>query len=564
MSFPPASASAVLGERLVRALARAGSDEQATHGVLRELAAALDARLAILWLLDNETGVLRVADDWAIGDEVLDLRRVGRRLTFAPGVGLPGRVLDTLVAASVDDVGADPDFPRADIALEAGLRSVVAAPLLSPDGPLGVLELFGQTPGVLVQRLDDVRRAGVQLGSYLGRRRIEQRLRASEESSASIVGAALDCIVTMDHRGRVIDFNPAAERTFGYERDETIGELLADLIIPPDLRDAHHRALSEFVLHRRPTILDRRLELTGMRASGSTFPVELTVTRLGTREPPVFVGFLRDITERAAAEEQLARLLEREQAARRRAEEAEHAALEVATVLQRSLLPPRLPEIAGLRIGAAYRAGSEGWAVGGDFYDVFKLARGRWGVAIGDVCGKGPGAAALTAMLRYGLRDSAVRENCPSDVLRAVNAELLRSAEGDFVTAIFATIDVAGAEPEVCLAVAGHPLPLLRDADGAVVPVGRLGGLLGVFPEAEVHDAGLRLRAGQTLLLYTDGATEAATAEGRLGEAGLARVLAASGATDPQATVDEIDAAILASRLPGAADDLALLAISAA
>ena len=548
----------------MRVLAGAATDQQAVNGVLCELASSLDARLATLWLIDETTGLLRVADDWAPADEAAELRRVSRRLTFAPGVGLPGRVFDTLVAAAVEDVAVEMDFPRADVVLKSGLRSAVAVPLLSPEGPLGVIELFSRTPEWLLPGLDDVSRAGVQLGAYLGRRRVEQRLRASEEAGASIVAAALDCVVTMDHRGRVVDFNPAAERTFGYARDETIGELLADLIIPPGLRDAHQRAVSAFLTHRRPTILGQRLELVGMRADGSTFPVELTVTRLGTQEPPVFVGFLRDITERQAAEEQLERLLEREQAARRRAEDAEQAALEVASVLQSSLLPPRLPEISRLRLGAAYRAGTAGWAVGGDFYDVFKLARGRWAVAIGDVCGKGPRAAARTATLRYALRDSAVRETSPSEVLSAVNAELLRGAEGEFVTGIFATVDVNTTQPEICLAVAGHPLPLLRTDNGAVHQVGRYGSLLGAFPGTTAHDVSVRLLRGQTLVLFTDGATEACTADGRFGESGLAQALRNSTANDPQAMVDELEAAVLAARVPGAADDLALLAISAA
>jgi PAS domain S-box-containing protein len=206
---------------------------------------------------------------------------------------------------------------------------------------------------------------GQQLGFYLGRRRVEDRLRASEESSASIVQAALDCIITMDHRGRVLDFNPAAELTFGYERDETIGELLAELIIPPEFRDAHHQALAAYVERRQASIMGHRLELVGMRRDGTQFPVELTVTRVGTREPPVFAGFIRDIGERRAAEEQLGRLLEREQAERARAEHAERATRDVAEALQRSLLPPKLPVVPGLALGAAYRAGTVGWQVGG-------------------------------------------------------------------------------------------------------------------------------------------------------------------------------------------------------
>jgi serine phosphatase RsbU (regulator of sigma subunit) len=162
------------------------------------------------------------------------------------------------------------------------------------------------------------------------------------------------------------------------------------------------------------------------------------------------------------------------------------------------------------------------------------------------------------------LRDAAVRENCPSDVLRAVNMELLRSAEGDFVTGVFATVDVTGAQPDICLAVAGHPLPLLRTPDGVVAPVGRNGTLLGAFAKTRAHDVRVELFPGHTLLLYTDGATEAVTTEGRFGEGRLARALGHSTAEDPQQIVEDIESAIVAARLPGAADDLALLAVRSA
>jgi PAS domain S-box-containing protein len=318
------AAGGELGHRLVRALSAARSSRAASEAVLREIAHTLDSPIAVLWLLDEQSGLLRWQQDWASGDELDELRGVVRRLTFAPGVGLLGAVVERLEPAWAEDVGTDPNFPRADVALRAGMRSVIAAPVVSPDGVTGVMEFFGRTPHApTAEQVEDVTMGGRQLAAYLGRLRIEDRLRASEESSASIVQAALDCIVTMDHRGRVIDFNPAAEATFGYEREAVIGELLADLIIPPQLREAHARALSRFVQDRAPTILGQRLELLGMRADGSTLPVELTVTRLGTREPPVFAGFIRDITDRRELEAEQSRLLRAALLARAQAEAAE-------------------------------------------------------------------------------------------------------------------------------------------------------------------------------------------------------------------------------------------------
>ena len=566
VSLPPPRPSTVgLGERVVRALSLARDDGAAAEAVLGQVARALGAPLGTLWLLDERTGLLRWYRDWAADEGGEELRRVARRLTFAPGVGLPGTVFANVEPAWVEDVASDPAFPREELARAAGMRSALAAPLVSPDGPLGVIEFFAPVARVPArEELEAVSMGGRQLAAYLGRRRVEDRLRISEEASASIVSAALDCVITMDHRGRVVDFNPAAESTFGYERDEAIGELLADLIIPEELRAAHQRALAAYVEHRTPTILGRRLELVGMRADGSTFPVELTVTRLGTREPPVFAGFVRDITDRHAAEAELERLLQREREERARAEAAERATREVAEALQQSLLPPHLPSIAGLEIGAAYRGGTVGWHIGGDFYDVFAIAPDQWAIAIGDVCGKGPRAASVTANVRYALRYAAARESSPAAILETVSEQLLRDTQGEFCTAVLATVDVSGGVPRFCMAVAGHPLPLIARRDGRVEPVGSHGPLLGAFPSTQFEQVAFDLPAGELLVLYTDGVTEALTGEGRFGEPRLASMLSDTVDRHPQEVADLVDETVLAARVADGADDVAVLAVRAA
>ena len=138
------------------------------------------------------------------------------------------------------------------------------------------------------------------------RKRAERALREGEERMRAVLESALDCIVTMDHQGRVVEFNPAAEKTFGYKRDATIGQLLADLIIPPTLRERHRRGLEHYLSTGEAPVLGQRIELTGMRSDHSEFPVELAITRVGSQEPPMFTGFIRDITERKQAEEALA------------------------------------------------------------------------------------------------------------------------------------------------------------------------------------------------------------------------------------------------------------------
>lgn len=113
--------------------------------------------------------------------------------------------------------------------------------------------------------------------------------------------SALDCVVVMNHEGRITEFNPAAERTFGYTREEALGQPLADLIVPPALREQHRRGLARYLATGEGPVLGRRLELTAMRKGGGEFPVELAITRLAD-EPPVFTGFIRDITERKRGE----------------------------------------------------------------------------------------------------------------------------------------------------------------------------------------------------------------------------------------------------------------------
>jgi diguanylate cyclase (GGDEF)-like protein/PAS domain S-box-containing protein len=135
------------------------------------------------------------------------------------------------------------------------------------------------------------------------RKAIERSLQESESRKKAILDAALDCVITIDHEGRIIEFNPAAERTFGYSRDAVVGEQMAALIIPPSLREAHRRGFSHYLATGEGPVLGKRLELPAMRADGSEFPIELAITRVDLPGPPVFTAYVRDITERKQAEE---------------------------------------------------------------------------------------------------------------------------------------------------------------------------------------------------------------------------------------------------------------------
>ena len=139
------------------------------------------------------------------------------------------------------------------------------------------------------------------------RKRTESILRTSQERLKAVVDAALDGIILMDHAGRIVDFNPAAQRIFGYAREEIVGENLAEKIIPPRLREKHRLGLERFLSTGKALVIGQRLELPALRSDGSEFPVELSITSVGSADPPLFAGFIRDITDRKAAEETLRR-----------------------------------------------------------------------------------------------------------------------------------------------------------------------------------------------------------------------------------------------------------------
>jgi len=238
------------------------------------------------------------------------------------------------------------------------------------------------------------------------------------------------------------------------------------------------------------------------------------------------------------------------------------AATEVARVLQTSLLPPQLPEIPGAELAAAYHPGWEGLQVGGDFYDVFSTADGQWYLVMGDVCGKGAEAAAVTALARYALRTAAAHRRSPAAILRWVGEAMLHqeAARGRFCTIACAHVDTHRSPPRVTVACGGHPLPVLRRANGRVQPLGAPGTLLGLLPDPDLQERTAELRPGDTVLLYTDGLTEAAAPEEMWDFEDLARAIRAAPSDSAAALVEGLASAALSAR-PARRDDLALLAL---
>jgi serine phosphatase RsbU (regulator of sigma subunit) len=277
-------------------------------------------------------------------------------------------------------------------------------------------------------------------------------------------------------------------------------------------------------------------------ASGGTVGVLL----VDFSQPRVLERDERDLLEAIAGQTAVA--LERAQLYMR-----EHA---VAQTLQASLLPRALPRIPGLDVAAQLRAGATGIDVGGDFYDVFAIGDGAWGLAIGDVCGKGVDAAALTALARHTIRAAAAEGHSPAQVLRALNRAVLADARpAQFLTAIFARLDGT----RLTLASGGHPPPVLLGADGAMKPLACRGTLLGVLEDPPVADTVVSLEGGDTLLLYTDGLTEAGAPERTLGTEDVAALLATARSQSAAETVERVLARALDMGVGFIRDDVAVL-----
>ncbi len=394
-------------------------------------------------------------------------------------------------------------------------------------------------------RLEQARREAEDRAEALGRS--QRRLEQSEATKAAILNAALDCIITMDEHGRVVDFNPAAERTFGYQHDKAVGRNLADLIIPPGLRDSHRAGLDHFRRTGEGNILGKRIEVTAQRADGTEFPVELEVAAVEAGGAQLFSGHVRDITHRIKTERDLRAAVERYG--------------EIARILQASLLPPQLPAIAGIDIASAYQPGHEGLDVGGDFYDMFEVGDRRWGVVLGDVMGKGAEAAATTALARHTVRAAAMAADHPGTVLALLNEALYRSDEDRFCTAAFGFLDTAEGV-RLSLASGGHPPALLRSGSG-VVELAASGTILGPFHGWKGTDIAVDLGAGDLVLLYSDGVTEARRGNEEFGMERLQATLRASGGAGAADTILAITEAI-AGFASHRSDDLAMLAVKIA
>ena len=838
---------------VARAISDAESFDEAAPRVLAALARPLGRQLAQFWAPDDD-GKLRCVAQWREdGFEAEEFERTSRELVLEPGRGLPGEVWEAGRPAWLGDARAAGSFLREREAQRAGIRGGMAFPVTSRDACIGVIELFSREirerdAGVyaLTEAL------GRQIGEFIESLHAQEAVRDSEARKRAVLASSLDAVITMDHEGLVVELNPAAEQLFGYREESAVGRSMAELIIPPDLRGRHREGLRRYVETGEGRIVGRRVEITGMRADGEEFPVELAVNRVTGSDPPMFTGTIRNITarlqverEREEARVQLeailggvadavtaqapdgrllfandaavaslgfdsteallnappASIMERfevvdeegrpfalealpgrralagedgaesvvrfrlrdtgeerwsavkatpirdedgnvtmainvieditthkraelaqrflarsgdvlassldpdqllveiaelavpgvadwcavdvvdesgrpqrkalahvdptvreraielstryppdpdapaglyqvlrtgqpelypeipEELLRETAQDDEHfeAIMEIgmrsaiivpmttrgrtlgalsfvsgpsgrrfdeqdvelaqelarrcataidnarlytersyiARTLQQSLLPVELPDIPGVEAAARFRPTGEGNEVGGDFYDMFETGNRGWAVVMGDVCGKGPDAAAVTALARYTLRAAAMRENLPSRSLATLNEALLRQRDDRrFCTVAYAYIEMLDRGARAGISTGGHPLPIVLRADGSVQTVGQPGTLLGVVPDPSLEDEAITLEPGDSLVFYTDGVIEnRAGTNGVLDERRLAELVATCSGGGADLIASRIEEAAVLSQDGRPKDDIAVLVL---
>lgn len=433
------------------------------------------------------------------------------------------QLLDVPVAVAVAS-----DDHLNDLARELSLdtRSPLAGRLLA-----AIADVGGSFP------YDTHWRERVRSARVFGTARLDFELEVDLDRLAALRGVAglLDEADAAMQSGRLLALSPPpAVREF---RRWAVEEMAAQLAGAPPGRPP------ESVSHpppaaRRPVVDDlvavASSAARSLMASGSTEHV-----RLAERLERTLEGLRRELEAKNRLLEERAKLL---------------------ATLEESLRPEDLPDIPGLALAGRYRAGAAD--VGGDFYDVFPLQGTDWGFVIGDVCGKGVGAAAKTALARHTLRTAAMLEPDPAVVLRVLNDALLARGETEsFCSALFARLcpGPGGARGEVV--VAGHPRPLLRRASGEVERLATGGSLLGIVDDDVALRVPVTLSDGDILVLYTDGVTEARRGHTLFGEDRLVDVLArASGSVEEVA--GSVEEAVYAFADHERADDVALLLIS--
>ncbi|MFK4148852.1 PP2C family protein-serine/threonine phosphatase [Streptomyces sp. NPDC004065] len=368
--------------------------------------------------------------------------------------------------------------------------------------------------------------------------------------------------------GTVAKMNTTLLGWLGLDREAVLGRMRFTDLLTVGGRLYHETHFAP-LLRMQGEISGIALELK--QADGGRMPVLVSsVVKHGTTGEPLLIRTtVFDARDRRAYEEELLRRRKAAEEAHRQAEADRARLQEALAVLQQSLLPHALPHVPGVETAAHYHTASPD-RLGGDFYDVFPVDGKRCAFFLGDVCGKGPQAAAVTSLTRYTLRAAALHDPDPLSALSTLNKVLHEryASGGDprYCTTIFGTLEPGPAAGRITvhLASGGHPPAVVLRADGTAGFLPTPGGLLvGVLPSAQFTGATTVLGPGDTLLLYTDGLTEARTGKDRTqlyGDEGLLEFATGHAGDSAPALVQALKG-LLNGFGDGLDDDTALLAL---
>ena len=358
--------------------------------------------------------------------------------------------------------------------------------------------------------------------------------------------------LTTDADGRILSANATLARWLGRTTAELASMTFAELLTPGGR--IYHETHFAPSLRMHGEVREIAVELRRSDAGRLPVLVNATLDRHGDGSVRAVRIAVFDATERRSYEREL--LLAKE-----RAEASEERAQTLARTLQETLIPPIPPHVPGLEVAAVYRPAGDGTEVGGDFYDVFSLGQDDWMVVLGDVRGKGPEAAVVTALVRYTLRALAVTTRRPCLLLEQVNETLLQHSSDRFCTAVLVRLRRREDGWRAQIGVAGHPAPLLLRVDDRTRQLDLLGPLLGVLEDVAYTDREVFLGAGDTLVLYTDGVTEASGPLGFFGDERLLRAIDSGRSSSPREVVDNLLGEVLDFQHGIARDDIAVLAL---
>jgi GAF domain-containing protein len=275
--------------------------------------------------------------------------------------------------------------------------------------------------------------------------------------------------------------------------------------------------------------------------------ISLGMTGSGRRWDLADLGLAEDLARRAATAVDISRLYDERS--------------EVARKLQESLLPPSLPEIPGIEVDVRYRATGEGTEVGGDFYDVFATGDGAWAAVIGDVCGKGADAAGVTGLARHTIRAVAMQDRNPADILSRLNDALLTHQTERFCTVCYVRLEPRPRGARLTIASAGHPMPIVVSSHGTVQPAGVPGMPAGLFPSSDISATTVELRAGDALVLYTDGVTERRRGNRMFGEDRLFDLLSGLAGAGAGCIASRVEQEVVDFHTEPLRDDMAVLVL---